>query len=64
VSCHPIDNYVFYGNPLNWVAKAFTGLLTIGFKVVYKMYGKGGHIFTKRMIGVGVADAEPVERGI
>jgi len=61
ISCHPLDNYVFFANPLNWVAKGVTGLFSLWFKAAYKMYGKAGHIFTKRMIAVGRATARPVE---
>jgi 2-polyprenyl-3-methyl-5-hydroxy-6-metoxy-1,4-benzoquinol methylase len=61
VKCYPIDNYVFYMNPLNWVAKAITGFFSCFFMITYKMYGKSGKLFTKRIIGLGVADKEPLE---
>ncbi len=55
VLCYPIDNYVFYGNPLNWVAKLITALFSLFFRITFKLYGKSGKIFTKRIIAVGVA---------
>jgi len=62
--CLPIDNYVFYTNPLNWVAKLFTGLVSLGTWALYKLYGKDAYVFTKRMIAVGTANGEPRESGI
>ena len=61
VVCYPIDNYVFYKDPLNWIAKAITELFSLFFTITYKMYGKSGKLFTKRIIGVGKAVKEPVE---
>lgn len=37
------------------------GLFSLLFLVSYKVYGKTGRIFTKRIIGVGIANGEPVE---
>lgn len=61
IECHPLDNYVFYANPLNYVAKGITSLFSLFFKLIYRLYGKAGDLFTKRIIGVGVASGEPVE---
>ncbi len=54
VICHGLDNYVLYGNPLNYVAKAFTGLVSILLLVTFRIYGKNESIFTKRMIAAGI----------
>jgi SAM-dependent methyltransferase len=52
--CYPLDNYVLYENPLNYVAKAMTGLISILLRITFKMYGKSEVIFTKRLISVGI----------
>lgn len=52
--CFPLDNYVLYENPLNYVAKAITGLISLMLRITFKMYGKKETIFTKRMIAVGI----------
>jgi hypothetical protein len=41
--------YVFWTNPLNYVGLAVTGLLSIGFRVLFKIYGKDAKIFTKKI---------------
>jgi len=51
--CFPLDNYVLYENPLNYVAKAVTGLISLMLRITFKMYGKSEKIFTKRLIAVG-----------
>ncbi len=61
VKCYPIDNYVFYMNPLNWIAKAITSIFSLSFIIIYKMYGKSGNLFTKRIIGMGRATHDPAE---
>lgn len=50
---YPLDNYVLYSNPLNYVAKFATGLISILLRVVFKMYGKDEKIFSKRLVSVG-----------
>lgn len=52
--CYPLDNYVLYENPLNWVAKAITGLISLILRLMFMMYGKNEKIFTKRLIAVGI----------
>lgn len=64
VECHPIDNYVLYWNPLNWIAKTITRTFSLFFWITYKMYGKSGNLFTKRIIGVGTANGEPLEANL
>lgn len=51
-STHPLDNYVLYENPLNYVAKAVTGLISITLRVLFKMYGKDEKIFSKRLVSI------------
>lgn len=50
---YPLDNYVLYGNPLNYAAKAATALISVLLRVVFKMYGKDEKIFSKRLVSVG-----------
>ena len=52
--CYPLDNYVLYENPLNYIAKAVTGLISLFLRVIFRMYGKSEVIFTKRLIAVGI----------
>lgn len=51
--CHGLDNYVLYTNPMNYVAKAFTGLVSMALLVIFRIYGKNEKIFTKRLVAVG-----------
>ena len=52
--CYPLDNYVLYENPLNYVAKAITGLISLMLRVTFRLYGKDESIFTKRLVAVGI----------
>jgi len=61
VRCLALDNYVFYGNPLNWVAKGITGLQGLWWKFLFRLYGKKGKLFTKRIIAVATRDAAAAE---
>jgi 2-polyprenyl-3-methyl-5-hydroxy-6-metoxy-1,4-benzoquinol methylase len=45
----PLDLYVFYKNPMNYVGKAITGLLSILFRAGFILYGKSNKIFTKKI---------------
>jgi 2-polyprenyl-3-methyl-5-hydroxy-6-metoxy-1,4-benzoquinol methylase len=45
----PLDLYVFYNNPMNYVGKAVTGLLSIIFRAGFMLYGKSNKIFTKKI---------------
>ncbi|MGE5176053.1 MAG: class I SAM-dependent methyltransferase [Hyphomicrobiales bacterium] len=45
----PLDPYVFYGNPFNYVAMAVAGALTICFRACFILYGKANRIFTKKI---------------
>lgn len=49
---YPLDNYVLYGNPLNYVAKAVTGLISITLRILFKMYGKDEKVFSKRLVSI------------
>jgi hypothetical protein len=45
----PLDPYVFYGNPFNYVAMAVSGALTAWFRLCFILYGKSNRIFTKKI---------------
>jgi hypothetical protein len=48
----PLNLYVFYRNPFNWIAWALAALLTLCFRVAFVLYGKSNRIFTKKIAAV------------
>lgn len=48
----PLNLYVFYKNPLNYVAMLIAGLLTLFFQISFKLYGKFNRIFTKKIAAI------------
>jgi 2-polyprenyl-3-methyl-5-hydroxy-6-metoxy-1,4-benzoquinol methylase len=48
----PLDLYVFYKNPFNYVAMAAAGLLSVLFRAFFVLYGKHNKIFTKKIAAV------------
>jgi nucleoside-diphosphate-sugar epimerase/2-polyprenyl-3-methyl-5-hydroxy-6-metoxy-1,4-benzoquinol methylase len=48
----PLNLYVFYGNPLNYVAILLDRLNTLYFRLNFKLYGKFNRIFTKKIAAV------------
>jgi len=48
----PLKLYVFYKNPLNYVAMAIAGLYTLFFRFSFKLYGKSNRLFTKKIAGI------------
>lgn len=60
VRVFPLDNYVFYGNPFNYVAMAVAGLLTLFFRACFVLYGKKNRIFTKK---IGAVMRRPLDAG-
>ncbi len=53
VEVFPLRLYVFYGNPLNYVGLAATTMLEMGFRILFRLYGKDCRIFTKKIGAVG-----------
>lgn len=49
----PLNLYVFYKNPANWVAWAASSLLSAFFRAAFVLYGKSNRIFTKKIAAVG-----------
>jgi 2-polyprenyl-3-methyl-5-hydroxy-6-metoxy-1,4-benzoquinol methylase len=58
VRVFPLNLYVFYRNPLNWVAWAMAALLSLGFRFAFILYGKDNRIFTKKIAAVCVRGRE------
>ena len=48
----PLNLYVFYTNPLNYVAILWDRLNTLFFRLNFMLYGKSNKIFTKKIAGV------------
>ncbi|MBW2269982.1 MAG: class I SAM-dependent methyltransferase [Deltaproteobacteria bacterium] len=48
----PLNLYVFYRNPFNWVARAAASLLTLCFRAAFVLYGKNNRIFTKKIAAI------------
>jgi 2-polyprenyl-3-methyl-5-hydroxy-6-metoxy-1,4-benzoquinol methylase len=58
----PLNLYVFYTNPLNYVLMAGDALYTLWFRLSFMLYGKKNRLFTKKIAAVcrkpgGPADA-------
>lgn len=54
VRIFPLNLYVFYDNPLNYVGIVISGLLSLIFRAGFMLYGKKNKSFTKKIGGVGV----------
>lgn len=48
----PLNLYVFYNNPFNYVAMMLAHLYTLLFRVSFMLYGKSNRIFTKKIAGI------------
>jgi 2-polyprenyl-3-methyl-5-hydroxy-6-metoxy-1,4-benzoquinol methylase len=48
----PLNLYVFYKNPLNYVLIALDLLYTVFFRFSFLLYGKTNKIFTKKIAGI------------
>jgi 2-polyprenyl-3-methyl-5-hydroxy-6-metoxy-1,4-benzoquinol methylase len=49
----PLNLYVFYSNPLNYVALLADRINTLIFRIQFILYGKSNKIFTKKIAAVG-----------
>lgn len=49
----PLHLYVFYGNPLNYVAWLLAKLSFMGFRLYFLLVGKSARIFTKKIAATG-----------
>ena len=52
-----LNLYVFYRNPLNYVAMAAAGLLKLLFRACYVLYGKKNRLFSKKIAAACVRPA-------
>jgi 2-polyprenyl-3-methyl-5-hydroxy-6-metoxy-1,4-benzoquinol methylase len=48
----PLNLYVFYNNPLNYLAMLIASLFTLFFRFSFILYGKSNKIFTKKIGGI------------
>jgi len=48
----PLNLYVFYNNPFNYVAILIAGALSLFFRFSFQLYGKSNKIFTKKIAAV------------
>lgn len=56
ISVYPLNLYVFWKNPANYILLAFTGLLHLMFRTMFIIYGKNNKNFTKK---IGVVGKKP-----
>jgi len=52
VNVFPLNLYVFYGNPLNYVALLADRINTLVFRINFILYGKHNRVFTKKIAAV------------
>ncbi len=52
VKVFPLNLYVFWKNPANYILLAFTSLLHLTFRTLFIIYGKNNKIFTKKIAAV------------
>jgi 2-polyprenyl-3-methyl-5-hydroxy-6-metoxy-1,4-benzoquinol methylase len=45
----PLNIYVFYNNPLNYLGLLVMGALSLAFQVAFILYGKSNRLFTKKI---------------
>lgn len=48
----PLNLYVFYTNPFNWLAWTASTLLSAFFRAAFVLYGKSNKIFTKKIAAI------------
>ena len=49
ITVFPLNLYVFWKNPANYILLAASGLLHLVFRALFIMYGKANRIFTKKI---------------
>ncbi len=50
----PLNLYVFYKNPLNYIGISINFLLNLFFKLLFIFYGKKNNLFTKKIAAIGI----------
>ena len=53
VDVFPLNLYVFYSNPLNYIAWAIEALKSVFFRINFMLVGKSARIFTKKIAAIG-----------
>jgi SAM-dependent methyltransferase len=53
VKIFPLNLYVFYENPLNYIGLLLDKILSMIFKIAFLFYGKSNKIFTKKIGAIG-----------
>jgi SAM-dependent methyltransferase len=53
----PLNLYVFWKNPMNYVGLLVTGFLHLCFRVLFVLYGKSNRIWTKKIGAIGTKPA-------
>ena len=53
----PLHLYVFYKNPMNYVAWGLASLMNLFFRAAFVLYGKSNKLFTKKIAAVAVKPA-------
>jgi hypothetical protein len=48
----PLNLYVFYTNPANYVLMFISALYTLFFRFSFKLYGKSNKLFTKKIAAI------------
>jgi len=56
IKVYPLNLYVFWKNPANYILLAASGLLHLTFRALFIMYGKANKLFTKK---IGVVCIKP-----
>jgi SAM-dependent methyltransferase len=54
VNVFPLNLYVFYGNPLNYIALLADRINALVFRINFILYGKSNRIFTKKIAAVAM----------
>ncbi len=54
VSAFPLNLYVFWNNPANYVLLAFTTVLHLCFRAMFIIYGKHNKLWTKKIAAEGI----------
>jgi 2-polyprenyl-3-methyl-5-hydroxy-6-metoxy-1,4-benzoquinol methylase len=62
ISVFPLNLYVFYTNPLNYVGICYHAVVTAILRITFQLYGKSAKIFTKKIGARGVKAAGPGSR--
>lgn len=53
IQVFPLNLYVFFNNPLNYLLLGIDGALNLAFRLIFKFYGKSATIFSKKLAAVG-----------